>query len=182
MKRQKNFTLVIVFLTGITGLRNGFWQSLRLVPFRAKEVEVTPDIRRCLFEAQISKFCQEQLCSVTTNVQQHSQMFTFLSDHVYTSSKSGMDFYALGYCVVAGVCGPFRGIVTMPVDYSACAIGAEALELLVNGMKYESKHHLPTRLITELKFSNVNIYISICIAWLQELYLRLFLLSLQFSH
>lgn len=83
--------------------------NLRLVPFRAKEVEVTPDIRRCLFEAQISKFCQEQLCSVTTNVQQHSQMFTFPSDHVYTSSKSGMDFYALG--VVAGVCGQFsRGL------------------------------------------------------------------------
>lgn len=78
--------------------------------------------------------------------------------------------------------GSFTEIVTMLVDYSACAIGAEALELLVNGMKYESKHHSPTGLITELKFSNVNIYISIGIAWLQELYLGLFLLSLQFSH
>ena len=101
---EKLYTIVIVFLTGITSQKWFLAIFASIVPFRAKEVEVTPDIRRCLFGAQISKFCQEQLCSVTT-VQQHSQMFTFASDHVYTSSKSGMDFYALGYCVVAGVCG-----------------------------------------------------------------------------
>ena len=45
--------------------------------------------------------------------------------------------------------------------------GAEALEMLVNGMGRESKHHSPTGFITELKF--VNAKLSTGIAWLKLL-------------
>ena len=74
-----------------------------------------------------------------------------------------MDFYALGFCLVHSrgswkVCG---------VSYGAGNIDEEALEMLVNGMRHESKHCSPTGFITELTFYNIKL--SVSVAWLKEL-------------
>ena len=168
-KSQKKFGVVTLFLAGITGLRNDFWKQLCLVPFfRAKEVGVSPKLCRCLFEAQNSSFCQQQLCSLTTVAQQHSRVFTFLSVHEYTSSISSMDFYALGYCIAHsrgswGIHGSSHNAGGLR------AIGAEALEMLVNGMRHEPRDQLQslTGFITELEFCDMDL--SEGMAWLKEL-------------
>ena len=53
------------------------------------------------------------------------------------------------------------------VSYGAGNIDEEALEMLVNGMRHESKHCPPTGFITELTFYNIKL--SISVAWLKEL-------------
>jgi len=173
---SKKFAEVTLFLAGITGLRITFLPNLHLFPntyiyppSKVREVGVSPHLCRCLFEAQNKNICQQQLCSsVTTrlNIQQYSQVFTFPPD-VYDydlGSISVMDFYALGYCIAHS-----RGIwkVHGRSDIKGNGVGAEALEMLVNGMKHESRHHSPTGLITELNFQNAKI--SIGITWLKEL-------------
>ena len=156
LNSQKKFAVVTLFLAGITGLRNDFWQSLCLVT-------VSPDICRCIFEAQNSKFCQQHLCSVA---QQHSQVFTTRSDHEYARSLSGLDFYALGYCIAHST-GSWCVFAEFKQNPWGGFVRVDALEMLVNGMRHESKHQLPTGLITELKFCNIDL--SIGIAWLKEL-------------
>ena len=49
------------------------------------------------------------------------------------------------------------------VSYGAGNIDVESLEMLVNGMKHESKHHSSTGFITELTFYNVKLY-TCCMA------------------
>ena len=164
----KKFEEVRLFLAGLTGLRNAVWQNIRLFQFEKDEVGVSPRICRCLFEAQNYIVCQEQLCSlVTANIQQHSQVFTFSPKYTHSlasTSISAIDFYSLGYCVVHSR-GPWRVDHGMCAD-EASANGAEALEMLVNGMRHESIHRSPTGLITELKFCGKRI--STGIAWLKE--------------
>ena len=164
---------VTLFLAGITGLRNAFWQDLHLFKSEGGTGIIIPHVCRCLFEAQNYNICQQQLCSmITGNNQQPSKVFTFRDGGV--TSISGLDFYALGYCiahsrgswrvhrlrlsVISSFCNSLKGL---EMHYG------EALEMLVNGMRHESRHHSPTGLITELNICDTNL--STCIAWLKEL-------------
>ena len=158
---------VTLFLAGITGLRNAFLQDLHLFESEGGTT-IIPHVCRCLFEAQNYNICRQQLCLlVTGNIQQPSKVFTFQGDDM--TSISGLDFYALGYCTAHSrgswrVHGPRHTLFTYAMHYD---IGAEALEMLVNGMRHQSRHHSPTGLITERNFCDTNM--STCIAWLKQL-------------
>ena len=163
---------VTLFLAGITGLRNAFWQDLHL--FKSEGgTRIIPHVCMCLFEAQNYNICRQQLCSlVTAKNLQPSKVFTFQGDDDMTSI-SGLDFYALGYCIAhsrgswrvqrmrLSVASILNHLEAFEMHYD------EALEMLVNGMRHESRHHSPTGSITELDFCNTNI--STSIAWLKEL-------------
>ena len=160
---------VTLFLAGITGLRNAFLQDLHLFESEGGTT-IIPHVCRCLFEVQNYNICRQQLCSlVTGNIQQPSKVFTFRGDDM---TISGLDFYALGYCIAhsRGSWIVHRRCLSVSISsilYHLEMHNDEALEMLVNGMRHESRHHSPTGLITELNFCHTNM--SMRIAWLKEL-------------
>ena len=73
-----------------------------------------------------------------------------------SSLLTSIDFYALGYCIAHS-----RGIQARSND------GAEALEMLVSGLKNESKHHLETCSFQGFAITDTDL--SVGVAWPKEL-------------
>ena len=137
-------SVVKKFLAGITGFRSAVWQDI--LQHETDEQSVSQLMCTCLYETQNHMLFQQLLNSSGVKI---STLF-------YSSS---VDFYALGYCIAHSR--DAWKIQAISND------GAEALEMLVNGLKNELKHHLETGSIQCFAIANTDL--SVGVAWLKKL-------------
>ena len=144
--KGSGMSVVKKFLAGITGFRSGVWQDI--LQHETGELSVGKLMCTCLYETQNHMLCQQLLSSSVIKFER------FL-----TSLLTSVDFYALGYCITHS-----RGAWIIKASADS---GAEALEMLKNGLKNEPKHHLETRSIHSFDVSHTDL--SVGVAWLKEL-------------
>ena len=146
-------SVVKKFLAGITGFRSAVWQDI-LQP-EAGELTVSKLMCTCLYETQNYMLCQQLLSSSVIKTGPYP---ISLNAHLLTSFYTSVDFYALGYCITHS-----RGAWMIEAIADS---GAEALEMLVNGLKNEPKHHLETGSIHSFA---IIADLSVGVAWFKEL-------------
>ena len=151
--KGSGMSVVKKFLAGITGFRSGVWQDI--LQHEAGELSVSKLMCTCLYETQNHMLCQQLLSSSVIKMESfHTSLNAFL-----ISVLTSVDFYALGYCIANS-----RGAWIIKARADS---GAEALEMLVNGLKNEPKHHLRTGSIHS--FNVLPTDLSVGVAWLKEL-------------
>ena len=158
-------SVVKKFLAGITGFRSAVWHDVR--QHETDERGVSRLMCTCLFETQNHMLCQQLLSSSVIDMVPLLQYpiiskFSLHLTHMlgFSPLLTSVDFYALGYCIAHS-----RGAWKIQARSND---SAEALEMLVNGLKNESKHHLETGSIQS--FTIIDTDLSVGVAWLKELH------------
>ena len=146
-------SVVKKFLAGITGFRSAVWQDI--LQHETGELTVSRLMCICLYETQNCMLCQQLLSSSAIKIRSFSISLGALPTNFLTS----VDFYTLGYCIAHS-----RGTWIIKAMAES---GAEALEMLVNGLKNEPKYHLKTGSIHSFDVSHTDL--SVGVAWLKEL-------------
>ena len=160
-----HMSVVMRFLAGITGFRSDIWQDV-LQPEPA-ELTVSKLMYTCLYETQNYTLCQqllhfpvikhENMWPLEALTSQHTALIKDL--HPWSLLTSSVDFYALGYCIAHS-----RGAWKIPAMGDG---SAEALEMLVCGLKNESNQCIPTGSIQSIDITDADL--SVGVAWLKEL-------------
>ena len=160
-----HMSVVMRFMAGITGFRSAVWQDI-LQPETA-ELTVSKLMYTCLYETQNQMLCQQLLCFPVIRHENmwplealtswYTEMIKNL--HPWSLLTSSVDFYALGYCIAHS-----RGAWKIPVMSDG---SAEALEMLVGGLKDESNQYSPTGSIQSIDITDADL--SVGVAWLNEL-------------
>ena len=138
-----SMSVIKKFLAGITGFRSAVWQDI--LQHETGERSVSQLMCTCLYETQNHMLCQQLLSSSVIKIG--------------PLHNTSVDFYALGYCIAHS-----RGAWKI---YSIFKDSAEALEMLVSGLKNESKDHLPTGSIQCFAIADTDL--SVGVAWFKEL-------------
>ena len=158
-----DMSVVKTFLAGITGFRSAVWQDI--LQHETAERGVSKLICTCLYETQNHMLCQQLLSSSVIEIRpllhyptssDFSLPLTIMLS--FAPLLTSVDFYALGYCIAHS-----RGAWKIQARNND---GAEALEMLVNGLKNELKHHLETGSIQRFA---IMADLSVGVAWLKEL-------------
>ena len=158
---ESGMSVVKKFLAGITGFRSAVWQDI--LQHETGKLTVSQLMCTCLYETQNHILCQQLLSSSVIKIGHFlhypTGSLSFGSMLSFLSLLTSVDFYALGYCIAHS-----KGAWKIQARSND---GAEAIEMLVNGLKNELKHHLDTGSIQSFTVTDTDL--SVGVAWLKEL-------------